>query len=226
MSRASSGWVSRNRPPPGAAPGDARLFSEVFDRTGPVLVAALARWLGRGPGTVLELGAGTGQNAAAFARAFPALRWIASDPVPEHRASIAAWGGHVRAPERPVLDLDAAADWAGEVAPFGPLSAVLATNLLHIAPPEVTEGLLSGAARALAPGGLVILAGPFRVHGDWLSAGNRDFDAALRAENPAWGLRDVADITARGAALGLGFAALEALPANNRMLVLQRTTGD
>src|SRR5688572_30153638 len=40
---------------------------------------------------VLEIAAGTGQHAAAFARALPEVIWTPTDPDEAARASIAAW---------------------------------------------------------------------------------------------------------------------------------------
>ena len=203
--------------------GDVRLYSEVFPTVGPPLIAALAPWFGQAHGTVLEIGAGTGQHAAAFARAFPALAWHASDPDPLHRASITAWAKALRVPARTPLDLDASADWAEmpEVAALGQLSAVISCNVIHIAPIAVAEGIVAGAGKALAPGGLLIFAGPFAVHGHQIGPGNAAFDARLRADDPAWGVRDVAEIEALGEAAGLEFASLQALPAHNRLLILR-----
>jgi len=207
------------------ADGDGRLRSEVFERASPGLIAALAPWLGQLPGTVLEIGAGTGQNAAAFARAFPALAWWPSDPDPLHRRSAQAWAKALRVPERPALNVDAAGDWPtqADVAALGPLSAVVAMNVAHIVPWAVVEGLVAGAGRALAPGGLLVLAGPFKVYGDYIGKGNAAFDLQLQAQSRDWGLRDVADLQALSQAAGMGLASLQTIPADNRVLIFRKT---
>jgi SAM-dependent methyltransferase len=203
---------------------DGRLHSPVFLRNAPPLIAALTRVLGDESGPVLEIGAGTGQHAAAFALGFPELQWWPSDPDPIHRRSIAAWAAELRAPDRPPLALDAAADWASDpaVQALGPLTAVYAGNVTHIAPFAVTEGLVAGAGRALAPGGRLLLYGPFRVDGAFLGEGNRAFDAALRADNPDWGLREITEIDALAHAAGLSPEARNAMPANNLLAVWRR----
>ena len=186
-------------------PADVRLQSPVFLRNSPPLLVALAPWFSGRTGPVLEIGAGTGQHAAAFRLGYPALDWLASDPDPDHRASVAAWADAAGLPARPVLDLDAAADWAAapEVAALGPLTAVVAMNVIHIAPIAVAEGIVRGAGRALGPHGLLVFYGPFRENGAHTGEGNRRFDEGLRAENPAWGVRDTAEIGAMAAAAGL-----------------------
>ncbi|WP_108482161.1 DUF938 domain-containing protein [Oceaniglobus ichthyenteri] len=203
---------------------DGRLFAPVFGRNFPAVLAALAPWLSGRSGAVLEIGCGTGQHAASFALAFPNLSWWPSDPDAGHRASARAWAAELGAPARAPLALDAATDWATDTAvtTLGPLSAVVSMNVIHIAPYAVTSGIINGAAQCLQADGLLIFYGPFIETGQPTTAGNASFDAGLRAENPAWGLRDVTDIRREAAALGLGFAALIAMPANNRLLIFRK----
>ncbi len=208
----------------GDDPADARLGSPVFDRNAPPLLVALAPWLGGRTGPVVEIGSGTGRHAAAFRLGFPALDWMASDPDPAHRASCEAWAAHLRLPHCPALDLDASAAWWLDeaVRARGPLSAVVSMNVIHIAPMAVAQGIVRGAGHALAPQGLLIFYGPFREGGRHIGDGNRRFDEGLRAENPAWGLRDLEEIAEMARAAGLEPAALIAMPANNRLAIYRR----
>ena len=60
-------------------------------------------------GTVLEIAAGTGEHAIAFAQRFAGLEWIATDPSPDALASIAAYRDESALPNlRAPLMLDAA----------------------------------------------------------------------------------------------------------------------
>ena len=52
--------------------------------------------------------------------------------------------------------------------------------------------------------------------------GNASFDASLRARNPAWGYRDVADVASAARVVGLAPVAREGMPADNFMLVFRR----
>ncbi|MBS0396078.1 MAG: DUF938 domain-containing protein [Proteobacteria bacterium] len=171
-------------------------------------------------GRILEIASGTGQHVVHFAAALPALEWQPSDPDPARRASIAARlaaGGpdNVRAP----LALDVH-DRPWPVS--GPLAGVVCINMIHIAPASATEALLAGAARALAAdGGVLFLYGPFRREGRHTAPSNADFDARLRAENPAWGVRDLEWLLASAAAHGFVAGEPVAMPANNLSVVLR-----
>jgi hypothetical protein len=207
------------------APTDGRLFAPTFARNSPPMVARLAPWLGGRSGPVLEIGAGTGQHAAAFALAFPQLQWWPSDPDSLHRASADAWQKELRAPHRAAFDLDAAQDWTRNqtIRSLGLLSGVISMNVIHIAPYSVAKGIVNGAGKFLNSGGLLIFYGPFLENGAHTGPGNEAFDRGLRAENPDWGVRDTRDIAELSGTAGLTFAALIAMPANNRLLIFRKT---
>ena len=189
--------------------------------TEPILTAMRPRL--PASGRALEVASGTGQHIAAFAEGFPGVNWTPSDPDPAARASIAA---HVAeaglANLHPPLDLDVTNPAWPEAMEAG-LDAIVAVNLLHISPWEATLGLLSGAGRLLAPEGRLLIYGPFARGGDYLSQSNVQFDAALRHRDPGWGLRDVDDVAAPARAEGLALAEVIEMPANNLMLMLQRS---
>lgn len=221
----TSGHSARCHPGNADSASDGRLFSPVFERNAPPLIAALTPRLGKSRGTVLEIGAGSGQHAGAFQLAFPELDWVASDPYPSHRASVEAWRARLRLPAREPLALDAAADWHEDpgVRALGKLTAVVSLNVIHIAPFAVAEGIVAGAGKVLAEGGQLIFYGPFKVDGAHIGSGNEAFDAGLRADNLDWGVRDVGEVEALATIAGLTIAAVKPMPANNRLLVFRRT---
>ncbi len=168
---------------------------------------------------VLEVASGTGEHAVWFSQALPALTWQPTDQDPHALRSIAAWRDTTGLPNiLPPLHLDAAAaTW-----PVSQTDAVVAINLVHIAPWSTTQGLVAGAARVLNANGLLFLYGPFQEGGVHTGAGNAAFDASLRAQNPSWGIRNLDDITAL--ARQHGFLAPEriVMPANNLSVVFRR----
>lgn len=196
----------------------ARRFIPAAERNRRPILDALAVLLTR-PGTLLEVASGTGQHAAYMAPRLAHLVWVPSEPDPELRLSIAAWAAEAGAPNlRPARDIDVTApDWGiDDIAPA--LVAIFAANLLHISPWATCAGLMAGAGRHLGPGGLLCLYGPFSRDGRQTSAGNLRFDAALRAENPAWGIRGLEEVAAEAGAHGLRTAGVAEMPANNLLL--------
>ncbi|WP_138469087.1 DUF938 domain-containing protein [Poseidonocella sp. HB161398] len=181
---------------------------------GPLIAALQARLPSQG--RVLEVASGTGQHAAAFAAAFPALSWTPSDVDPGQRDSIAAWRrasglANLDAP----LAIDIAAPWP---VPPRSVQAVLAINLLHLVPGTALPPLFEGARAALEGGGRMIVYGPFLRGAVYASEGDRDFDAALRARDPAIGYKPVEAVSGAARAAGLSPVATDAMPANNLLL--------
>lgn len=206
------------------AEGDARLDGPAFHRNAEPIAQALAPWLARGAGVVLEIGAGAGQHAADLASRHPHLEWRPSDPMATHRASIDAWAAASGAANiTPALDLDAAAE-AWEIGPLTSqgLRAILCFNVVHITPWRVAEGLFAGAGRHLAPAGFLALYGPFRWHGRHCADSNAAFDQRLRDQDPEWGVRDVDDLDRLAGAAELTRRETTALPSNNHVLLYAR----
>lgn len=202
--------------------------------TGPCKRHAPATLRNRGPilevlkavlpeaGGVLEVGAGTGEHAVYFAAALPAIRWQPTDPDLEALASITAYAsdaGLANLP--PPLQLDARArPWPSMADVM--FDAVVAINVIHISPWEACCGLITGAVAALKPGGLLYLYGPYKRDGRHTAPSNALFDQQLRDADPAWGVRDLADVLALAADAGLTFDREVAMPANNLSVVLRK----
>lgn len=200
---------------------DRRMFSPSAARNSAPILAVLNRVL-PAHGVVLEIGCGTGEHAVCIAEALPALTWLPSDPDPDSRASTANWIkfkglDNVRAP----LDIDVCSGRWG-VEQMAPFDAIVSINMVHIAPWAASLGLFAGAGRLLRVGGLLFLYGPFMDHGEHNAPSNAAFDESLRARNPSWGLRDIADLERVAAASGLGLRETIEMPANNLSLVFCR----
>jgi hypothetical protein len=99
--------------------------------------------------------------------------------------------------------------------------AVVAINMIHIAPWTATQGLMAGSGRALPPGGVLYLYGPFKEDGRHTAPSNADFDAGLRSRNPDWGVRDLADVSDLARAQGLDLVERISMPANNLSLIFR-----
>lgn len=198
-------------------------FSPAAERNQAPLLAQLQRRLGPAA-RVLEIASGTGQHARHFASAQPGWAWQPTDVGADRRAAVDARcrGLPQVAPALP-LDVLEPADWAAlaRAAP-GPDDAIYCANLLHIAPWPVCAALMHGAAARLAPAGLLLIYGPFRIAGVPTAPSNEAFDADLRARDPQWGLRALDAVQAEAARVGLGLREAIEMPANNRLLVFAR----
>ena len=212
----------------GPVEADGRLDAAVFHRNHAPIWAVLEKFLSGRSGHVLEAGSGTGQHVVHFARQAPAITWWPSDINAAHLQSIAAWRAHAGLKNlRPPLAIDLAdpAWCAAMTNGSGPaeLLAVFCANVIHVAPWRVAEGLLAGAGRYLAAGGLLFLYGPFKRDGKHTAIANAVFDTSLRHGNPEWGVRDIADVERLAATNGLALREVIDMPAHNLILMFART---
>lgn len=170
-------------------------------------------------GIVLEIASGSGEHTAYFAPFFGGLTWQPSDPEAAHRDSIAAHAAATGAANiRPPLTLDVTMrPW-----PVRSADAILAINLIHIARWDVSLALLDGAAGCLSPGAPLFLYGPFMRDGAHTAPSNDAFDRGLRAQNPAWGVRDLTAVTAAAEESGLALDRAIEMPANNLGVVFRK----
>ncbi|MEM6904987.1 MAG: DUF938 domain-containing protein, partial [Pseudomonadota bacterium] len=100
--------------------------------------------------------------------------------------------------------------------------AVFSANVIHISPWEVAIGIVRGAAELLSPGGRLTFYGPFREGGRHTGEGNARFDESLRARDPAWGIRDLGDLSELARSHGFSPPEIRQMPANNRLATFQR----
>ena len=174
-------------------------------------------------GHVLEVASGSGQHVVHFASALRGLVWHPSDPDAEARASIEAWreSAALRNLRAPVALDTRTPDWSIECS--GPLVAVVCVNMIHISPWASYVGLVEGASRLLAPGGALVLYGPFSIGGRWSAASNIAFDRSLRERNPEWGVRDLDDVTEVARSHRFVLERVVDMPADNSTVVFRRT---
>ena len=186
------------------------------DRNREPILAVLAREFGDRR-RVLEIGSGTGQHAVHFAAAMPWLAWQCSD-VADNLPGIRLWLEDARLDNTPppiVLDVDG--DW-----PQARFDGVFSANTLHIMGWPQVQRCFACLPAVLADDATVAVFGPFNYGGDYTSDSNREFDAWLKARDPASGIRDFEAVDALARDAGLRLVEDVAMPANNRTLVWRR----
>jgi SAM-dependent methyltransferase len=164
---------------------------------------------------VLEIGSGTGQHAVFFASKMPWLVWQTSD-LSENHEGINAWLNdanldNVIAPL--VLDV------SQPLPTNDKFDAVYSGNTAHIMSIAEVEFMFGIVGRCLIDGGKFCLYGPFNQNGNFTSDSNELFDANLKSQNPAMGIRDLKVLDGFAEANGLHRTSLYAMPANNMIAV-------
>ncbi|KAJ1622163.1 hypothetical protein T492DRAFT_634095 [Pavlovales sp. CCMP2436] len=208
---------------------------------GPICEALREFGLGREAGLALEIGSGTGAHLEALAAAFPAITWQPSEFIPppgaseECPAGTAVFDESIRtlsaidtfgflqfANVLRAVALDAGSPferWPPRVgAARGQHRLIYCANVCHISPWEVTCGIISGASRALAPGGSLVLYGPFFDPQRPAVESNAAFDRSLRERNSEWGVRDIQALVDHACGEGMKLLACKDMPANNYVL--------
>jgi SAM-dependent methyltransferase len=168
------------------APAAARNMADISDVLGKLAPAS---------GQALEIASGTGQHIAHFATRFPDLTWQPTDIDPTRITSIAAYGAEAELPNlRPPVLLDATA------AGWGTLHAgqdlIFVVNLLHLISAPEAEILITEAATALAPNGVLMIYGPFLRNGVFTSTGDEAFHTTLATQDPEIGYKNDEDVMA------------------------------
>lgn len=204
-----------------AHPGEnGKLRAPAVERNADPILTLLGMHI-EGGGRALELASGTGQHAVHFARALPDLDWQPSDIDDERLASIDAWAAEAALPNlRTAIRLDATeAGWATEHAGF---DLVLVVNLLHLIAETSAKTVISEAGQALAPGGRLVIYGPFLRGGETTSEGDARFHASLTAQRTGIGYKDDFDVVDWLHDAGLTLIDLVEMPANNLAFVAEK----
>lgn len=177
------------------------------------------RALFKQPGTILEIGTGTGQHAVHFASHLPHLVWQPTDH-PSNAQLSRAWIDdseltNINAP----LALDVL---GGSWADLPAIDGVFSANTAHIMGWQEVQAMFRGVSEVLPQGGIFCLYGPFSYGGRHTSESNARFDLSLRTQAPHMGIRDMEDLKALGRETGLVLEEDFGMPANNRLLVWRR----
>lgn len=197
----------------------AKLHAPSAARNAPAITELLTE-IAPHQGKALEIASGTGQHVVAFASALPRLHWTPSEISPERIASIAAYRAEANLPNLDApIHLDACA--SGWAKTSGPFDLILTINILHLISTEAALSLVKEAAAALAPGGTLMLYGPFLRDNLTTSDGDARFHAELQAADPAIGYKDRDTVLGWGADAGLGVADCVDMPANNLALIFR-----
>lgn len=194
-------------------------FSQACENNKAPILSVLERVFS-GAKHVLEIGSGTGQHAVHFAEHLSHLRWQCSDRAP-YIPGIEAWLAEFpRDNLPPCLTLDA----IDEKWPSGDFDAAFSANTAHIMSWDMVVRTFEKVGACLQTYGTYALYGPFNYGGLFTSESNFHFDAMLRGKDPQQGIRDFEKVNALAQKAGLKLLEDNTMPANNRLLVWEKTS--
>jgi len=173
-------------------------------------------------GTVLEIASGTGEHAVYFAPRLRPRQWLPSEVNPILEESIRAWQTEFPCDvlAQPLTIDVMQENWAQQLSEKT-LSAMVAINLIHIAPWQACIGLMAGAEQLLTKGGLLYLYGPFKQGGEHTAESNAAFDQSLQQQNLQWGVRNLEDVVSLAQTHQLELQEVITMPANNLSVVFR-----
>ncbi|MDO8938415.1 MAG: DUF938 domain-containing protein [Methylicorpusculum sp.] len=174
------------------------------------------------PVTVWEIGSGTGQHACYFAGHLPHVNWQPTDRA-EYLPGIEQWitqSGLSNLKSPVMLDVNDA------VWPCTSIDALFTANTLHIMSWQEVTVLFVRLKGLLAEDATVCIYGPFNYSGQYTSASNEFFDQSLKARDLLSGIQDFEAVVAEAQNAGLNLVEDHAMPANNRLLVFQKSCLD
>lgn len=193
-------------------------FSQACENNKAPILAVLSRVFSDRK-LVLEIGTGTGQHAIYFAPHLSHLKWQPSDRG-ANLPGIQQWISEFPASNLlPPTELDVTQTlW-----PIG-FDAVFSANTAHIMSWAMVRQTFSKLGEILPLNSIYALYGPFNYNGRFTSPSNRAFDKMLREHHPDQGIRDFEAMNRLAQTAGMKLLEDNEMPANNRLLVWQKTT--
>ena len=170
--------------------------------------------------SLLEVGGGTGQRAAIFARHFPEHVWQSSD-IPSNLKILNLRLANAKLKNLP---LATSLNVNEETWNYGFYDAIFSANCLHIISEDSVINLLRGAGKHINYGGVLLVYGPFKYRGKFTTESNVGFDRWLKARDPESGIRDFEWTNELAEEVGFSLVEDNAMPANNRLLEFIRAS--
>lgn len=194
-------------------------YSEACERNKDPILDVLRNVVRTGD-QVLEVGSGTGQHVAYFARALGDSYWLPADTseyLPGLRARLAREEcGNIAA----AIELDVRMNpW-----PVEQCDVLFSANTLHFMGEDCVQAFFSGVGSVLRTGGRLFVYGPFNYGGTYTSPSNARFDDWLKSTDPARGIRDFEWVASLAEDQGLRLLQDIKMPANNRLLLWHKAT--
>jgi len=193
-------------------------FSQACENNKDPILAVLKRVFAN-PCEVLEIGSGTGQHAVYFAECLPHLTWQPSDQT-MHLPGIDLWTNEARLEN---IKSPMTLDINHKPWPVSDIEAVFTANTLHIISWENVQIFIQSLGETMQAGAKFCCYGPFNVGGTYTSESNARFDIWLKEQDPLSAIRDLEAVVSLANDAGIKLLESIEMPANNKLLVLEKT---
>ena len=199
-------------------------YSAAAERNSKIIFDTLAESL-ESITSVLEIGSGTGQHALYASNKHTSLEWQCSDV----EQNIQGLTHNLQTQKDELLPAPIHIDVNTQGWQTGQIfkrkfDAIYSANTLHIMDSQTVENFFKGITHAIHEQGHLFLYGPFKMHGEFTSQSNAEFDQNLRSRGCGSAIRDIEWICEL--ATNSGFRARKniAMPANNHLIWFNRTS--
>lgn len=191
------------------------------------ILEILQKYIPKGfKGKALEIASGAGPHVVHFAQYYSNITWQPTEYDQKSLGSISAYIEHTDVKNvHPPLHVDITTlpeELKIDTISQGNVDIMTNINMIHISPWATAVGLFKAAKYFLRPSGYLFMYGPYSIHGKITPDSNIQFDAALRARDSEWGLRDIDDVQQLAGENGLKFVEMIDMPANNKTVIFQK----
>ena len=189
-------------------------FSQACENNKQPIFNVLQQYIDEQAAQLLEVGAGTGQHAVYFAKRFPQLIWQAVDIDTQVLTA--------RFAQADLENLLAPKNYQAGLAHslLNNFNYVFTANTLHIMSSCDVAAFCSDLQQITSSKSRLFIYGPFKYNGNYTSDSNQNFDAWLKARDPASGIKDFEWLCKHLSSFKL--LANVSMPANNQCLVFQK----
>lgn len=189
-------------------------FSQACENNKAPILNVLSQYLTL-PGSLLEVGSGTGQHAIHMAKHLPHINWQPSDRA-QNIEGIELWrqesglNNLMPATIFDVLDTDTYPE---------PHDHLFSANTLHIMSWDAVTAFFNSIPSILNHNGYAFFYGPFKYQGQFTSPSNASFELWLKQQAAHQGIRGIEAITELAQQAGLELIKDVSMPANNQTLI-------
>jgi cyclopropane fatty-acyl-phospholipid synthase-like methyltransferase len=167
---------------------------------------------------LLEIGAGSGQHAVFMAPHFPQVEWFPTDLTGQLKSiSSAVQESGARNIQKP-----ARMEVGKDELPKLKFDLIYTADTFHVMHWKECKSLIKQFGGRLREGSRVVIYGPFKYGGQFVTPAHEELDSSLKAKDPSTGIRNFEDVNNAMIKNGFELVLDEELPEGHHILVYKR----